>query len=117
MDRSIVPGWRSSERVADVASEAGSFLRGVRGQLFEEDIALFGCQLCERLAVYLVDGFRGRGTQQVAVALDGDLILAALWRGGSRTTILRLGRRLWFRPAQQTIEEAHDYLLSLEEGF
>ncbi|MFT2689330.1 hypothetical protein [Clavibacter zhangzhiyongii] len=85
--RSSVPGARISVRVADRASDSGPVVEGrvalgrVRAQLAEEDLALLGGELLERLDVHLLDLLGRRGAEQVAVALDGDLVGAALRAG------------------------------------
>ena len=80
--RSIVPGRRTSARVAKRASECGSSLsetpaalRSASGMSADncckKHAALLWRELRKRLGVRLLDGFRRRGLQHVAIAGDG----------------------------------------------
>src|SRR5690606_17788178 len=106
--------------------------RGHRvAELGQDLAALLGCELRERLGVRLLDAVRGSGAQQVAVALDRDLVLAAPraarragrrrpvggGRGGAvllprrRAAGVHAGNLVARLAAEQSVEEAHGLAL------
>ena len=87
--RSIVPGRRTSARVARRARDCGSSFRRLRrgafrirqvgGQLLQKHAALFRRELGKCFGVRLLDRFRRCGLQHVAIAGNGLLIAGLRW--------------------------------------
>ena len=78
---------------------------GIRAELLEQQASLFGGEPFERLLMGLLDRLGRRGPQQIAVALDRDLVVGASLGLGH---ILPADRLLFPLPcAEKSVEKAH----------